>query len=195
MEEGERRNNDVKLFNKIAEDYAGKDNIPANRYARKFRLDQTLKHIPISQDSKILEVGCGAGFSARYLWNHYEKYVGIDHSAKLIGYAKKNNKFYSANFYCVDLKKFKSKNNFDVIFLIGVLHHLTELPEKMKLMVNLLKPGGWLVANEPMKGNKVISILRKIRKKVASIVAGTIGILKRAIGEKVPDTKATPTVI
>jgi hypothetical protein len=53
-----------------------------------------------------------------------------------------------------------------MIFLIGVLHHLDDLEQVLRQLVGLLKPGGWLVANEPQPANPLIRLARFVRTKV-----------------------------
>ena len=81
-----RESNDKKLFDDIAVNYVKKDLTTYCRVARKLRLVQSLKGIkqPIK---KILEVGCGAGFSVEYLKGKFINYTGVDYSENLIKYA------------------------------------------------------------------------------------------------------------
>ena len=67
-----RESDDKKLFDDIAANYVKKDLTTYCRVARKLRLVQSLKGIqqPIK---KILEVGCGAGFSVDYLKGKFIK--------------------------------------------------------------------------------------------------------------------------
>ena len=58
---------DRQLFNDIAEHYCGKDRTESSRVARRHRLRQTLELVPLDNARTVLEVGCGAGFSADYL--------------------------------------------------------------------------------------------------------------------------------
>ena len=61
---------DKRLFDKIAESYVRKDLTTYCRICRKLRLYKTLKNIP-KPITTLLEVGCGAGFSADYLRGQY----------------------------------------------------------------------------------------------------------------------------
>lgn len=58
---------DRELFNRISKDYCRKDLLPAHSMARRCRVEQTMNALPVSSKIGIMEVGCGAGFSAKYL--------------------------------------------------------------------------------------------------------------------------------
>ena len=156
---------DKKLFDNIAVDYVKKDLTSYCRIARKLRLTQSLEGVtkPINN---LLEIGCGAGFSIDYLKGKFINYLGVDYSQNLINYAIKHNSNNGVNFECVNIKEFSSKNKFDVILMIGVLHHI---PEPEKVIISLQKyltPRGIIITNEPQAGNPFIGFLRKIRKKI-----------------------------
>ena len=113
----------------------------------------------------ILEVGCGAGFSADYLHGRYKTYLGLDYSEKLIAFAKSKNRRAGADFIVADIAQHQSKTKYDAIIMIGLLHHLEEPATTLSQMIKLTKPGGLIIANEPQSGNPAISFLRWVRKK------------------------------
>lgn len=157
---------DRQLFNEIADSYCGKDLYGPSRIARRLRLDTTWRRVPARRDVDVLEVGCGAGFAASYLAGRYRRYVGVDHCESLIELARAHHQFANARFERAGVQELSSTQRFDVILLIGVLHHLDDLSGAMIRMVELLKPGGWLVANEPQRANPVVQLLRAVRKRV-----------------------------
>lgn len=157
---------DRELFDRIATKYYRKDLVPAARLARKHRLFQTLRAAPLSSAATVLEVGCGAGFAARYLKGRVGSFCGVDYSENLIHYARVHNSGPQVEFVAADIKDFQPQRSFDVIFAIGLLHHLDDLDSMLENVVHLLKPGGWFVANEPHPGNPLISVARRIRKKI-----------------------------
>jgi SAM-dependent methyltransferase len=89
-DESTREVKDRELFDRISGGYWLKDLLPAHRSARQCRLEQTIMSIPVSSNITILEVGCGAGFSAEYLRGKYHEYCGIDYSDELIKYLRPN---------------------------------------------------------------------------------------------------------
>jgi 2-polyprenyl-3-methyl-5-hydroxy-6-metoxy-1,4-benzoquinol methylase len=158
-----RKARDQALFERVAADYHRKDLMPAHRRARRHRLMQTLRSVGLPPGCSVLEAGCGAGFAADYLSGRYGQYMGIDYSQELIGYARKYNALSSVRFEVSDVNEFESDERFDLILMIGLLHHLDD-PEKILVkMTALLKPGGWVVANEPQTANPLFQIARKLR--------------------------------
>ncbi len=160
-----REYDDKKLFDDIASNYIKKDLTSYCRILRKQRLVQSIKGInqPIK---KILEVGCGAGFTVDYLKGKFLNYTGIDYSENLINYAIKHNNDEKANYKCLNINEFKTEIKFDVILMIGVLHHMPEPEKVIKSLEKILAPSGTIIVNEPQAGNPIIGFLRKIRKKI-----------------------------
>jgi len=159
---------DRALFDRIAADYCRKDLVPASRLARRQRLRRTLTAIPATNGISILEAGCGAGFSAAHLRGCYATYHGIDYSEQLIRYAQLHNGSREATFEVANIHTYRPRRLFDVVLMIGVLHHLDRLDEALRGMVGWLKPGGWLAANEPHPGNPLVRAARLVRKRVDS---------------------------
>lgn len=157
---------DQSLFNRIAESYAKKDFSESSRIARRLRLKQTLSKANLHSNIDIIEIGCGAGFAATYLEGSYKNYMGIDYSEELIKNAKYFNKKTNISFIAKDLYQFSSKNKYDVLFMIGVLHHMVDIDHAIKVARSLIKPGGYIIVNEPQKANLFIHLLRTIRSKI-----------------------------
>ncbi len=157
---------DIALWDAIAEKWAKKDRAASSRAARKQRLLRTLDAIPVSMgtDARLLEVGCGAGYSADYLKGRYGSFVGIDYSDELIKCARRENDLPNCTFETANLKDYQPEAPFDVVFMIGVLHHVDDMDAAMSQMVSQVKPGGWIVANEPQPLNPLVHFLRTRRK-------------------------------
>lgn len=162
-----RQLTDHELFNTIATNYARKDVVPSSylacRYQLLFAMEPVLGCLGVIDT--IVEVGCGVAAPAQYLEGHYRRYMGIDYSEKLIAIARVFNQgndraeFVIANIKSANLRKI----NADVVLVVGVLHHTTELDTVMESLIRLAKPGGFLVAVEPQNGNPVIQSLRFLR--------------------------------
>lgn len=163
-----RAQRDKALFNEIAESYSAKDVASACRPARKMRLIQTVAVCDPDWSVKpdILEVGCGTGYSAQYLEGYYGHYTGVDYSEMLIEQAKKIHQQDNVAFEACDFHDYAPGRQFDIIVMICVLHHMEDIGRALVKCRELLKPGGYLVANEPQPGNPVVQGLRKIRTKV-----------------------------
>ena len=160
---GPREAADREHFNSIADGYAAKDLAPSSRIARRHRLDRTLAAVPADTFERVLEVGCGAGFGADYLRGRFEDYVGIDHSRRLIEVAIEKNSGTGVRFEASSIDGYDPPHRFDLIVMIGVLHHLEDPARSMETMVPWLEPGGYLVANEPQPANPLIRAARQAR--------------------------------
>ena len=162
----ERETRDRALFDGIADKYTRKDLHPAASVARRQRLCRTLDAAPLPAHATILEAGCGAGFSARYLEGRFGRFVGIDYADNLITAARQHNAVPGASFQTANIKHLDLNESFDAVVMIGVLHHLDDMDAAMQQLVQTLKPGGWLLANEPQPGNPLIRAARAVRKRV-----------------------------
>lgn len=158
-----RESRDQALFERVAADYHRKDLLPAHRRARRHRLIQTLRWVELPTDCSILEIGCGAGFAADYLNGRYSQFLGIDYSEELIGYARKYNTSSGVRFEVANVTEFQSEQKFDLILMIGLLHHLDDPEAILTKTSKFLKPEGWVVANEPQSGNPLFQITRNVR--------------------------------
>ena len=163
---------DREHFDRIADQYERKDRVPGSARARRQRLRQTLRRVPLGEPPDLLEVGCGAGYASAYLCGKYNSYTGIDHSEGLIRIARKRHVRKNVRFIHSDLMQFNSPETFDLALMIGVLHHLEDIPAAVEKVRSLLKPGGYLVVNEPQPDNPLVSFLRFIRKRVDHSYSG-----------------------
>ncbi|MCI5135248.1 MAG: class I SAM-dependent methyltransferase [Candidatus Electrothrix sp. AW2] len=157
---------DRDLFDAIALKYAAKDTYAPSRIARVLRAMQTLSKVNVDGHAHVLEVGCGAGFAAEHLCGHYAKYTGLDYSKELIKSAQQRNRNANVSFHATDFFDFTSEPLYDVVLMIGVLHHMSDLPAALLKSFTLLKPGGFLVVNEPQPANVIFQCLRHVRAKV-----------------------------
>jgi 2-polyprenyl-3-methyl-5-hydroxy-6-metoxy-1,4-benzoquinol methylase len=154
---------DRALFDTIASAHQEKDLRLSSRAARQQRLRQTVADFAQTLPGQaLLEVGCGAGFSVDYLNGGYRSYLGVDHSPELIDYAKQH--FSEADFVCCDSLELKMREQFDGIFMVGVLHHMEHPYAQLEALYSFLKPGGWIALNEPNSANPFIQLLRWLRK-------------------------------
>lgn len=161
-----RTGRDRALFDEIAASYAQKDTLAAPRAARQLRLRQTIDLVGLPDDASLLEVGCGAGYASEYLKGRYRRYLGIDHSEKLIEFAMAHFGDQDVRFVASDLNEVEISELFDAAFMVGLLHHLEDPVSSLKSMKKMVRPGGWVIANEPQSGNRLVSLMRGVRKRV-----------------------------
>jgi SAM-dependent methyltransferase len=104
----------------------------------------------IAEGSVILDIGCGTANILEYLPS--VKYYGFDIDERYIRYARR--RFPDAvEFRCktVEPADLDTLPGFDVVILIGVIHHLTnqEALEIFAFAKQALKPGGRLLTLDP----------------------------------------------
>lgn len=58
------------------------------------------------------------------------------------------------------------EKKFDLVFMSGVLHHFQRMRETPTKIVGFVRPGGWVLANEPQSANLFIRFARALRAKV-----------------------------
>ena len=113
--------------------------------------DEILELCKIKKGSKILEVGCGAGLTTRYLAKKYDvKIIGIDISEKMIKKAKeRNKKLKNAEFMVADAQNLPFKDNtFDIVFTESVIAMVPDKLKAIKEFKRVAKPGGYIGLNE-----------------------------------------------
>jgi SAM-dependent methyltransferase len=92
---------------------------------------------------RVLEVGCGPGYLAARLDREGLEVTAIDSSEEQVALAREN----GVSAVACDFLSFEG-NGFDVLLFTRSLHHLSPLPEAMRKIRGLLKPGGWILADE-----------------------------------------------
>lgn len=111
-----------------------------------------------------LDFGCGIGILAPLF--SPKQYLGFDIDAGAITYAKAKYPKYS--FQVGDATKLKLDKKFDLIVVVGVLHHLTnkEVKAALKVIKSLLLPKGKTILIEAIppiyKWNIIGQVLRSL---------------------------------
>jgi len=96
---------------------------------------------------KVLEVGCGIGTAAQSFSENNAQYTGIDLSDYSIELAKKRFEVFNLDgmFYIENIENLSSellKEQYDLVYSFGVLHHTPDVKKAINNIYNCLKPGG-----------------------------------------------------
>lgn len=163
-----RKAKDQNLFNRIATDYAKKDVTASTAIVRKHKQIKSLDFLLNTKKNlgTIVEIGCGVGAPSWHLEGYYDEYIGVDYSQGLIEQANLQKKTDKAHFVAADLINLALDTKADIVFAVGVLHHVTELDTMMESLKHIAKPEAYFVAIEPHRLNPIVQFMRWIRKKV-----------------------------
>lgn len=115
--------------------------------------DTVRDFLDVPAGATVLDLGCGYGEIARFFADR-TRYVGVDSNAEYIEVAKNRYKGTSAEFLVgsVSDPEVLAMGPFDLVFLTGVLHHLTsdEVIGIAHASRNLVAQDGRFVAIEPV---------------------------------------------
>ncbi len=107
----------------------------------------------VEDGSSVLDLGCGFGDFTQFFAGRCN-YIGIDHNPEYIETARRMNDGLDATFICADVtdEAVAANGPYDLIFLSGVLHHLSDqqVSELASNVAPLLNQSGRFVALEPV---------------------------------------------
>ena len=103
----------------------------------------------LSKDSRVLEVGCGAGWLSNCMAYYYDAHVtAIDFNERVVAYAQKVSDALGMNtrFLTTDLFKYSPATLYDIVVSLGVLHHTGNCEAAIrKVCREFVKPGGYFL--------------------------------------------------
>lgn len=102
---------------------------------------------------RILDLGCGTGWSSNLFALSGHEVVGIDVSKDAINAAKKKFNRSNLSFEKVDYNNLSSLGLFDVAIFIDSLHHADDIEAVLRSVKKILKSGGICIICEPGKGH------------------------------------------
>ncbi|MGH9769787.1 MAG: methyltransferase domain-containing protein [Blastocatellia bacterium] len=134
--------------------------------------DYMLPHTPESfRGKRVLDAGCGSGRHAFYAAKNGAEVWAID-IGSAVEVAKRNNQRNdNVHVAQADLHHLPFEpGSFDLVYSIGVLHHLPDPESAFRNLLRYLKPGGWIhiylywrPENQPVK-SAILALIRAIRR-------------------------------
>ena len=135
----DKNKNAIEVYDLIAEDYARKFD-PIESDDDLVFPNSFLSHLKLG--SKIVDLGCGTGFSAGYFVKNGMNVVGVDLSKSMIGIAQKN--YPSIHFFIDDIRKFSLNDQVDAVWAGYSLFHFEQehFEATLDKIKTYLKPDG-----------------------------------------------------
>jgi len=146
----------AKIWNRFANTYAKSPIKDEESY--QIKLEMTRKYL--TPYSNVLEFGCGTGGTALLHAPYVQKIHGIDLSSNMIDICNANKKeqeteqggtpLSNLSFECTGIDSLSSastKESYDVILGLSILHLLPNKDEVLQKVHTLLKPGGYFVSS------------------------------------------------
>jgi len=137
----DKNKNAIEVYDLIAEDYA-KTFDPIESDDDLIFPNIFLSHLKIG--SKIVDLGCGTGFSAGYFVKNGMNAIGVDLSKSMIAIAERN--YPSIHFFVEDVRQFSLNSNVDAVWAGYSLFHFEQehFEATLDKIKTYLKPGGVL---------------------------------------------------
>lgn len=140
------KKNNLEFYDLSANQWWSKNSqIYALYYLNQPRFDFFDRYISQWQELKVLDVGCGGGFSCEFMAKKGAITYGIDSSAKCIEVAQKHS---YENGLDINYKVGFAENlpeqdrTFDVVICVDVLEHVSDYCQVVSEIYRVLKPGG-----------------------------------------------------
>ena len=154
----------------------------------KRRAQLMLSEMDLSKSGDVLEIGCGTGEISSFLaeGSRY-RVLGTDICAPFIADAANKYKRDNLSFEVVDFNDPSQvrERKFDYVVGNGILHHLyPNLPQALRTIRELLKPGGKMIFMEPNIYNPYCAVIFNLTRKLANLEPDEMAFSRRYISKK-----------
>lgn len=105
---------------------------------------------------RVLDCGCGTGWTSLFLARAGHRVTGLDISADAIAIARQTASeagIPGVEFVAEDYESFSPREAFDVVLFYDALHHAEDEVAALRVAYRALKKGGLLIAVEPGEGH------------------------------------------
>ncbi|HEY9737829.1 MAG TPA: bifunctional 2-polyprenyl-6-hydroxyphenol methylase/3-demethylubiquinol 3-O-methyltransferase UbiG [Trichocoleus sp.] len=142
-----QQRNDLEFYNRVADEWWSESaKIYALHHLNQPRFAYFDRHLPEWTGLRILDVGCGGGFTAECLARRGAVVSGIDQSAACIAAAQDHA---AACQLTIDYRYGYAESlpytdaEFDAVICVDVLEHVDDVQQTVAEIHRVLKPGGW----------------------------------------------------
>lgn len=154
-------------FNLVAEEYFRSRSSERAQFICRTLLEYLVENSPLKtmfdQDVLILDAMCGFANNLdllRQVLPSNFTYEAFDYSDKIVEFAKSNHP--EAYIYCQDICKLDQKDKYDIVILIGGLHHVySNINIALNNIQNALKQSGYFINFEPTHNNIITKAIRE----------------------------------
>lgn len=110
-----------------------------------------IKLTGVEPPAEVLDVGCGIGWTTRFLDEWGFRVTGLDIAPARVRVAQEISERWSgeARFECADMDAFDLEGRFDLALIFDALHHSARQRAVVANVARHLRPGGWAVFGEP----------------------------------------------
>ncbi len=129
-----------------------------------FQLEYSYHLLGDVQGKTVLDYGCGGGENALLLASRGALVTGIDISPELVEIARRR---LEMNHFSAEFRVISGYDtglpgaSMDVVFCMAILHHL-DLEQARREVLRVLKPGGVLIVQEPVRDSRTYTFLRSL---------------------------------
>lgn len=123
--------------------------------------------IDLHNVNKVLDIGCGVGFVARYLNDRYEmEVIGVDVDPEQVEFAKEYSKENEElHFTVADATRLPFEDNqFDLVLSFMVIHHIGDWKRVLDEVNRVQKPKGAYILYEVTYPKFMTKVLRRVAK-------------------------------
>lgn len=151
-------------FNNISNRYKAARSGDNHRLLKELIWNEFLKdkHVLRSHGLRVLEPMCGFADGKTILEHHLDTkidYTGFDYSDAVVATVNRDNPGVVVT--CADVTVYQPEDVFDLIILLGGLHHVPDHAEAVVTrMTRCLRPGGHFINLEPTSGNPLFNWMR-----------------------------------
>lgn len=123
----------------------------SNYWLKWATITESFARLGIQPGAKVLDVGCGAGWTSAFLAETGFKVTGVDIVPQNIKIAKQRakNRGFGSTFIVGDMDSLQINQKFDAVLIFDALHHTNRQSQVIDNISKHLKPGGHLLIGEP----------------------------------------------